>query len=135
MGGSKWGSCQGLYDAQRKKLLIQYAYFPSGNSDKPLNVKYYQVTSADHGKSWSSPVDITSVLAQCTESDTMVRGVAGSRIQTKTGRLLWAGYGRQGTTCTWYSDDGGETYHTHGLQSNGANANEVSIATADINTG
>ena len=55
----------------------------------------------------------------------MVRGFAGNRIQSPTGRILWGGFGVNGATCLWYSDDGGATYTSPGLQN--SKANEVSL--------
>ena len=135
LNSTSWGSCKGMYDTVRKQLLVQYSYYPTGASDQPANVTYFQITSQDDGATWSEPRDFTSELAPCNEDHptSMVRGTAGNRIQLASGRLLWGGFGSNGATCVWYSDDGGESYTTSGLQNK--KANEVSFVIADTTTG
>lgn len=50
-------------------------------------------------------------------------GTAGSKIQTQSGRLLFAGHA-DGTGCRWWSDDGGQTFNC----TDPYPANEVSVA-------
>ena len=55
---------------------------------------------------------------------------AGSKIQSSSGRLLFAGHAtgrngpKQSQVCIWFSDDGGETYNTSAL----FKGNEISMA-------
>ena len=141
-GGQTWGSLQtlspkgkthyangaGIYDAKRGRLVVQYDYIPGGSTTPVKDAKYFQITSGDDGRTWSAPRDITSLLAACNPSGTgnMQVQSAGSKVQTASGRLVWAGHAHShhDNVCVWYSDDGGETYATAAR----VNGNEVSVA-------
>ena len=132
--GKNFSGCKVVYDRIGKTLILQYFYFPSGESSDTRGASLYQKTSKDHGKSWSSPENITDVLKPCAAANgAMVSGVAGNRIQTPTGRIIFGGFGYHGQRCLWYSDDGGKTYKSNGLH--GERTNEWSIALADNRTG
>mgnify|MGYP002631977601 CR=1 FL=1 len=110
-----------IYDTVVDSLVVQYSTY-----EEPK--KTYQIKSKDHGKSWRDPVDLTDQLKDCPVGET-----AGSRVQTRTGRLLW--YSGTGS-CVWYSDDHGATYKTHAATAKGHEAprkmmNEVSFAVVE----
>ena len=143
-GGKTWGSLQtlspqgqthyangaGLYDRMNKRLVVQYVFIPGGSTKPVKNATYFQITSSDDGRTWSNPRDITRLLAACNPGGTgnMQVQSAGSKVQTPTGRLVWAGHDHAGHVCVWFSDDGGETYSTAPI----VRGNEVSIAVADF---
>ena len=105
-GGKTWGSLQtlspqgqthyangaGLYDRVTKRLVVQYVFIPGGSTKPVKNATYFQITSNDDGRTWSNPRDITRLLAACNPGGTgnMQVQSAGSKVQTPTGRLVWA---------------------------------------------
>ena len=72
---------------------------------------------------------MTGFLSGCNTNieDTQVQS-AGSKTQTPSGRLVFAGHDHSSNVCVWYSDDGGLTYSTAKKMIEG---NEISIAVAD----
>jgi len=94
-----------------------------------VNVSYFQVISRDDSKTWSHPVDITEQLRGCNpDSGNMQAQSAGNKVQTSSGRLLFAGHGHGSGSlgvCLWYSDDGGVTYKTNPVKDG---KGEVSVA-------
>ena len=125
-GKTGYGECKGIWDATRNRLVVQYSFTPSGDSSKTAGKTFYQITSTDHGKKWTTPRDLTKELAGCDDGDAKPRMMAGNRIQTMTGRLLWGGESN-GAPCFWYSDDGGDTYHTTKRQEHLQDPNEFSL--------
>ncbi len=138
-GGASWGRLQTLsprgqlsyangqviYDAKRGALVVQYNYIPRGDTKGVYNTTFWQITSMDDGATWSAPRDITHFLAQCNpDISNMQVGTAGSKLQTRSGRLVWAGHDHGGHVCVWYSDDGGLSYTTAPLIEGG----EVSLS-------
>jgi hypothetical protein len=119
--GSTWGKTQyltekgyanakAIFDSQRNTLVVQYSrYDPS---------TVYQVTTQDHGETWSKPEELKEATA-CGGGGS---GGGGQRTITSTGRLLWYS---DAPRCIWYSDDGGKTYKTHEVKEL---SNEVSFA-------
>ena len=93
-----------------------------------FNATLWQIVSADDGKTWSSPVDLSDHIKACNPDvkDTQVQS-AGSKLQSPTGRLIWAGHDHSSNVCVWYSDDGGASYQTAPR----FEGNEISIAVAD----
>eukprot|EP00756_Hemistasia_phaeocysticola_P058606 Hpha_TRINITY_DN35252_c0_g1::TRINITY_DN35252_c0_g1_i1::g.145188::m.145188/K01186/NEU1; sialidase-1 len=112
-----------VVDKARDALVFQYQTLP--NKDPYEGNTLWQKVSTDAGATWSTPVNLTSQIANCNSNATlgMVCGAAGSRIQTTSGRLVFSGHNR-GSICVWFSDDGGETYSTSEL----FKGNEQSIA-------
>jgi hypothetical protein len=132
-GGVSWGPMRfvseistgvgaAIFDRLRDTLVFQYQTMP--NPDPYQGNTLWQKVSKDGGATWSVAVNITKEITSC-QSPTleMVCGAAGSRIQTKEGRLVWAGHNKN-SVCVWYSDDGGKTYKT----SASFEGNEISIA-------
>lgn len=115
------------YDALRKQVILQYQAFTL--SDPYHGNTLYQQISSDDGATWSWPRNITSVLAQCNSGPGgQVCGAAGSRLQTVSGRVVFAGHNAAGV-CVWYSDDSGDTWKTTaGPEGHLLTGNEVSIA-------
>ena len=79
--GTNYGSCKAMYDKQHKQIVVQYVYYPNGQSTGAQKPKYCQITSADNGNTWSQPRDFTAELAPCMAGGTHVAGMAGNRIQ------------------------------------------------------
>jgi len=133
-GGRSWGPMQyisemstgvgaALFDRSTNTVILQYQRMPNANPYQRNTL--LQVTSADDGATWSTPRDITSYLAACnSDPDDMVCGGAGSRIQSASGRYVFAGHEGGHTVCVWYSDDRGETYKTSTSRMVG---NEISV--------
>jgi hypothetical protein len=114
-----------------------------------VNVSYFQVISYDDAIGWTSPQDITEQLKGCNpDSGNMQAQSAGNKVQTATGRLLFAGHshGAQDSSgglrsktsairadeigvCLWYSDDHGSTYKTNPLKHG---KGEVSVANTEM---
>eukprot|EP00949_MAST-11_sp_MAST-11-sp1_P002726 g2726.t1 len=119
-----------IFDKHSKRLLVQYCYVPGGSTRPAVNVSYFQIASEDDGKTWSSPVDITRMLAGCNpDLGNMQMGSAGTKVQTRSGRLIWTGHNHEEYACVWYSDDGGETYRTAPLLI----GNEISVTITSTN--
>lgn len=120
--GRTWGAMQfvspqstgvgaAVFDRATQQVVLQYQLMPNANPYQGNTL--LQVTSADDGATWSAPRDITPALAPCnTDSNNMICGGAGSRIQSSSGRLVFAGHNGGHSVCVWYSDDGGKTYTT-----------------------
>eukprot|EP01043_Picozoa_sp_COSAG02_P021592 COSAG02_NODE_1100_length_14582_cov_130.690672_12_plen_378_part_00 len=124
-GQVSYANGQAIYDAKRRALIVQYNYIPRGDTKGVYNTTFWQITSVDDGASWSTPRDITHFLAKCNPNiSNMQVGTAGSKIQTRSGRLVWAGHDHAGHVCVWYSDDGGLSYTT----APAIEGNEVSLA-------
>ena len=115
---------QVVYDRVRKRVLFQYQFHPSVNPE--FNSTYFQKISSDDGQTWGQKRDVTDLLRGCNPSapNHMQVITAGAKIQTSSGRILFAGHGDQGLGCRWWTDDGGNTYNT----SSQYPANEVSLA-------
>jgi len=145
-GGSTWGNYQvvsapsglpgfangaAIYDRLRKRIVLQYQYFPLGSTAPAVNTTYYQRFSSDNGETWTPPVDITPMLAGCNpDINNMQCQSAGNKIQSASGRLLWPGHDHGGNVCVWYSDDGGLSYNA----SNIVAGSEVSVAELVVGT-
>lgn len=101
---------QVVYDAQRKRVLMQYQHHPS--TDPCFNSTLYQRFSEDDGQTWGPSANITSVLSRCNPAapHNMQVGSAGSKIQTSSGRIIFLGHAN-GLACRWWTDDGGATYN------------------------
>jgi hypothetical protein len=124
-GQTSYANGQAIYDVKRGALVVQYNYIPRGNTKGVYNTTFWQITSTDDGVTWSSPTDITHYLAKCnTNISNMQVGTAGSKLQTRSGRLVFAGHDHADHVCVWYSDDGGLSYTTAPM----IEGNEVSIA-------
>lgn len=122
----------GIYDRFRDQIIVQYSFIPLGSTRPAKNVNYFQIVSRDDAASWSSPRNITALVAGCNpdENDMMLQS-AGTKLQSSSGRLIWPAhaFGDRGA-CVWYSDDGGETYNTTAP----INGNELSITVANRET-
>ena len=124
-----YGSAKIIYDNKGKRLILQFVKYPSGRSEEPAGAVLFQVTSSDRGNTWSNKRNLTSVFGAClSAAGNPPRGVAGNRIQTPTGRIIFGGFGYKGQRCIWYTDDGGETYTSTGLQQRDTNEWSMAIA-------
>ena len=130
-GKKGFGECKGIFDAHRRQLVVQYSHTPSGDSSKTAGKTFYQITSANHGETWSKPQNLTAAISTCDDGDSKPRMMAGNRIQTSSGRLLWGGES-EGAPCFWYSDDGGKTYRTTKRQTLLSSPNEFSLVQTNI---
>ena len=126
--GQSWGKAQfltdkgyanakAIFDEQRNNLVVQYS------RNKPAAV--FQITSKDHGKTWSKQVEIK----EATECGGGGVGGGGQRTMTEGGRMLWYS---DAPGCIWYSDDGGKTYGTFKGVNGWNEASFVSIAQHSI---
>jgi hypothetical protein len=99
-----------IYDAVVKQVVLQYQHHP--NTDPELNSTYYQRLSGDNGLTWGPARNITSELTGCNPFAPVEMEVesAGSKIQTASGRLIYTGHSKNNDSCTWYSDDHGNSY-------------------------
>ena len=101
-----------IFDRVHNATVFQYQTMPF--EDPYRSNTLWQKISADEGRTWSTPLNISSQIhAVCNSDklDEMVCGAAGSRIQTAAGRLVFSGHNKR-QVCVWYSDDGGKTYST-----------------------
>ncbi len=126
-----------LYDRLRDRIVSQYNHIPRGSTAPAFNATLYQRISTDDGTTWTAPRDITHFIAQCQPSVSNTQLVtAGSKTQTTSGRLVFAGHAHPDAThprslvCVWYSDDGGETYRS--VYTNATN--EVSVVVANTSS-
>jgi len=130
-GMTEIGACKGLYDAEHKKVLVQYAHCPSGDCSadtKSGKKKWFQMKADEDCKTFTSPKDISSMLT-AGDCPVMPGTVAGNRIQLRdTHRILWGGSSHN-KPCMWYSDDGGDTYKTKWVR-NLDSPNEFSLVQA-----
>jgi hypothetical protein len=128
-GGAGYANGAGIYDRHRDQIVLQYQFIPHSSTAPMVNVSYFQVISRDDSKTWSPPVDITEQLRGCNpDSGNMQAQSAGNKVQTSSGRLLFAGHGHGSGSmgvCLWYSDDGGVTYKTNPVKDG---KGEVSVA-------
>jgi hypothetical protein len=131
--GSGYANGAGIYDRQRDRIVVQYMFIPLSSTSPMVNVSYLQVVSSDDARSWTKPEDITQQLEGCNpDRGNMQAQSAGNKVQTGSGRLLFAGHGHghDGVgVCLWYSDDGGVTYKTNILHSG---KGEVSVANTEM---
>lgn len=125
-GKKGYGECKGLFDVHRRQLVVQYSHTPSGDSAQTAGKSFYQITSTNHGKTWSNPQNLTADISGCDAGDAKPRMMAGNRLQTSSGRLLWGGES-SGAPCFWYSDDGGKTYQVTKRQKSLNSPNEFSL--------
>ena len=131
-GLSHYTNGAGIYDKVRKRLVVQYNFVPGGNTAPVVNTTTWQIFSSDDGKTWTEPKNLTPMLKSCNPNiNDMEIQTAGSKVQTETGRIIFAGHDHASNVCVWYSDDGGETYQTSKL----FEGNEVSIAILDAKKG
>lgn len=130
-GESGYGNAAWIYDAKLRRLVLQYQYVPAGLTAPTFNTTYYQRYMSPNATKWSNPVDITPQLRGCNpDIHNMQDQSAGNKLQTDSGRLIFAGHNHKHQVCVWYSDDGGETYTAAKL----LQGNEISIAT-DVSGG
>lgn len=94
--GKGYANAKAIFDASRNTLVVQYSKNNEG---------IYQVTSDDHGVTWSKQEEV-EVATKCGGGGA---GGGGSRTITKAGRMIWYS---DAPGCIWYSDDGGKTYQT-----------------------
>eukprot|EP01147_Barroeca_monosierra_P001630 gene1630-4765_t len=126
--GKGFAGAAAIYDRVRKHVVLQFQFIAGGKTSPIRNTTYYQQISFDDGLSWSKPQDITGQLRGCQfESDNQMIQSAGNKVQSSTGRLLFAGHDHTGHVCIWYSDDGGKSYRT----SQFLQGNEISITEAE----
>ena len=131
-GQTSYAGAAVMYDKQRKRLVLQYNYFPRGSTKPAWNVSLWQRYSDDDGNTWSEPRELTQYIKVCEKDlhNTQVQS-AGSKVQTTKGRLVWTGHDhKRSLVCVWYSDDGGETYKAVLTEAH----SEVSVAVADIHS-
>jgi hypothetical protein len=149
-GGTSWSALQvvspsgrtgyangaAIYDRRRDQIVLQYQLVPLSSTSPMVNVSYFQILSYDDAKTWTTPLDITEQLRGCNpDSGNMQAQSAGNKVQTGSGRLLFAGHGHgHGSdnaigVCLWYSDDGGATYKTAPLKDG---KGEVSVANTEM---
>ena len=128
-GKDHYATGAGIYDANNKRLVVQYQHYPLGSTKPVTETAYMQKMSSDDGRTWSADTDISSFINPgCNDNRhdgdrNKVYQSAGSKVQTPTGRLVWPGKASGGPVCVWYSDDGGATYNV----SNQIEGNEVSV--------
>ena len=115
----------GIWDGIRKRIVVQYQFYRGdGNTAPTVNASMFQIMTSDEGDTWTPAVDITRQLSKCNpDINNMMDPSAGNKIQTPSGRLVWAGHDHAGRVCVWFSDDGGASYST----SNFVQGNEVSL--------
>merc|ERR1711871_656533 len=92
-GQNHFANGAAIYDSQRKRLVVQYNFIPGGSTAPVVNTSTFQIFSSDDGETWTEPQDITDMLAACNPNiGNMQVQTAGSKIQTPSGRLVWAGH-------------------------------------------
>ena len=130
-GQDHYATGAGLYDAVRKRIIVQFAYFPLGTTKGVTKISYLQRYSKNDGKSWGDIKDISSMVELGCNAVRGEDGVknkvyqsAGSKVQLATGRLLFPYKALGGPVCVIYSDDGGGTWNASNL----FKGNEVSVA-------
>ena len=131
-GRHSYSNGAGIYDVHRRRLVVQYNFIPRGSTKGAYNASLHQIHSDDDGKTWSTARDLTSFISKCQDSvqNTQLQS-AGTKVQTPTGRLVFAGHDHsRSRVCVWYSDDGGESYKATLTEA----TNEVSIAVADTSS-
>jgi hypothetical protein len=95
--------------------------FYESTSENPIRI--YQAVSADHGRSWSSPKEITKQIYGAESANPATQNwqgafvSSGSGVQLSTGRLLAVLVVRETTSSNisnfiLYSDDDAKTWHT-----------------------
>ena len=111
-----------IYDRVAKQVVFQFQYHPNSNPDN--HSSYLQRVSHDDGLSWPGGTrDITAQLDGCNPHRPLGMMVesGGSKIQSSSGRLLFAGHtllsnvSGAGNSCVCLSDDHGATYHSSNL--------------------
>ena len=114
-----YANAKAIFDSARNTLVVQYS---------KNNEAVYQITSVDHGESWSDQHEIK----EATECGGGGVGGGGSRTITKTGRMLWYS---DSPGCIWYSDDGGKTYKTEEVHGEKGQKLENEVSFAALSSG
>ena len=104
-GEDHYATGAGIYDAVRKRLVVQFQRFPHGSTKPCTATNYLQVMSSDDGRTWSSVDDISRFIDPgCNDNrkdgaTNKVYQSAGSKVQTPSGRLVWPGKALGGPVC------------------------------------
>lgn len=110
-GAVGYANVAAIFDEHRRRIVVQYNEMKGHTTDPAYNASLFQMWS-DDGVAWSAPRDITHFIDVCNPDirNTQVQS-AGSKLQTASGRIIFAGHRhRDSLVCVWYSDDGGDTY-------------------------
>lgn len=131
-----------VQDAKSGKVFLFYQVFPAGMKEfggltpgpsGPTKIAY--ITSADEGRSWSKPVDVTSALKPDIATTTASGPGVGIQLTkgAKAGRLIipFNSQGPKGNFINWvaYSDDAGKTWKRGAdIPQSGIQLNEVQVS-------
>ncbi|WP_165734199.1 exo-alpha-sialidase [Polaribacter sp. 20A6] len=98
-----------IVDAVTKEIFLFYNYM---NLDTEKDIYYLHVVkSADNGKTWSKPVDITSQIAKSEWHKDFKFITSGRGIQTRSGKLLHTMVNLNSGLHVFGSDDHGKTWY------------------------
>ena len=97
-----------IVDAMTREIFLFYNYM---DLDKEKDVYYFHVVkSADNGKTWSEPMDITAQIARPAWHNDFKFITSGRGIQTRSGKLLHCMVNLQRGLYLFGSDDHGKTW-------------------------
>ena len=97
-----------ILDKQTNTIFLFYNYMDLDNQKDIYYLKY--ISSNDHGKSWSNPVDITNQISKENWKNDFKFITSGRGIQTKNGTLLHCLVNLQNGTHVFGSSDNGKTW-------------------------
>ncbi len=98
-----------IVDRETKEIFLFYNYMDVENE---RDIYYFQVVkSADNGKSWTEPVDITSQIAKKEWHNDFKFITSGRGIQTRSGKLLHTVVNLSNGLHLFASDDHGESWY------------------------
>ena len=97
-----------ILDKQTNTIFLFYNYMDLDNQKDIYYLKY--ISSNDHGKSWSNPVDITNQISKENWKNDFKFITSGRGIQTKNGTLLHCLVNLQKGTHVFGSSDNGKTW-------------------------
>ncbi|OAD42248.1 sialidase family protein [Polaribacter atrinae] len=98
-----------IVDTVTKEIFLFYNYM---NLDTEKDIYYLHVVkSADNGKTWSKPVDITSQIAKSEWHKDFKFITSGRGIQTRSGKLLHTMVNLNSGLHVFGSDDHGKTWY------------------------
>lgn len=99
----------------------------------PKRSYVFMLKSADNGKTWSEPKDITNMILR--ETDGTFLGVApGVGLTTKNGRIIMPLYVDRKECVSIFSDDNGETWHRTASDPYAKNIDEWQLIEAEDGT-
>ena len=98
-----------IVDQETNEIFMFYNYM---NLETELNVYYlHLISSKDHGKTWSDPVDITSQIAKPEWKNDFKFITSGRGIQTRSGKLLHCMVNLDNGMHLFGSDDHGRSWY------------------------